>query len=126
MVARYYEPSCAAEVQHIVQEARRNGKKVRVAGDSHSWSPLSLTDDYLIGTRRFNRILRISATPPQITVEPGVTIAETLRAFSAHGVCLPMNVDIPTLTIGGAVAVGSNGFSRKWGRIPSSCRKPSW
>ena len=32
-----------------------------------------------------------------------------------HGVCLPMNVDLPTLTISGAVAVGANGFSRLWG-----------
>ena len=26
-----------------------------------------------------------------------------------------MNVDLPTLTIGGAVAVGANGFSKPWG-----------
>jgi FAD/FMN-containing dehydrogenase len=26
-----------------------------------------------------------------------------------------MNVDLPTITIGGAVSVGANGFSRLWG-----------
>lgn len=114
-VARYYEPASVAEVQQIVKEARQNRKKVRVVGDSHSWSPLGLTEDYLIGTRRLNRILAISTDPPRVTVEPGVTVGDTLRAFSQHGVCLPMNVDIPTITIGGAVAVGANGFSRRWG-----------
>lgn len=114
-VARYYEPTSAAEVQQIVKAARLNRRKVRVVGDSHSWSPLGVTDDYLIGTRRFNKILDISANPPRITVEPGVTVGDTLRAFVKHGVCLPMNVDLPTLTIGGAVAVGANGFSKLWG-----------
>lgn len=114
-VARYYEPTTAAEVQQIVREARQNGRKVRVVGDSHSWSPLVTTTDYLIGTRRLNKILSISTSPPRITVEPGVTVGATLRAFIKHGVCLPMNVDLPTITIGGAVAVGANGFSKLWG-----------
>lgn len=114
-VARYYEPTSAAEVQQIVAEARQHGRKVRVVGDSHSWSPLAVTDDYLIGTRRLNKILNISTYPPRITVEPGVTVGDTLRACIQHGVCLPMNVDLPTITIGGAVAVGANGFSKLWG-----------
>src|SRR4026207_2015849 len=113
--ARYYEPTSAAEVQQIVKEARQNGRKVRVVGDSHSWSPLALTDDYLICTRRLNKILNISTSPPQMTVEPGVTVGDTLRAGIQHGVCLPMNGDLPTITIGGAVAVGANGFSKLWG-----------
>ena len=114
-VARYYEPTSTAEVQQIVREARQNGKKVRVVGDSHSWSPLAQSKDYLICTRRFNKILNIRTDPPQITVEPGVTVGQTLYAFTQHGVCFPMNVDLPTLTIGGAVAVGANGFSKRWG-----------
>ncbi|MEI7771806.1 MAG: FAD-binding protein [Chloroflexales bacterium] len=114
-VARYYEPSTAAEVQQIVREARQNGCNVRVVGDSHSWSPLVTTTDYLICTRHLNKILSVSTSPPRITVEPGVTVGDTLRAFITHGVCLPMNVDLPTITIGGAVAVGANGFSKRWG-----------
>lgn len=114
-VARYYEPTSTEEVQEIVREARRAGKKVRVVGDSHSWSPLAVTEDYLVCTKRLNRILDVSADPPRITVQPGVTVGQTLRAFKRHGVCLPMNVDLPTITIGGAVSVGANGFSPSWG-----------
>lgn len=114
-VARYYEPESTTDVQQIILEAQRNHQQVRVVGDSHSWSPLVQTEGYLVSTRRFNRILQVSANPPSITVEPGASIAATLQACRQHGVCLPMNVDIPTLTIGGAVSVGANGFSQAWG-----------
>lgn len=112
---RYYEPTSTEGVQQIVREARQNGKKVRVVGDSHSWSPIALTNDYMISTKRFNKILNISSNPPRITVEPGVTVGDTLRAFMKNDVCFPMNVDLPTLTIAGAVSVGANGFSKNWG-----------
>ena len=113
--ARHYEPTTVAELQEIVALARREGRKVRVVGDSHSWSPLCVTDDYLVSIRGLRRILSISQDPPRITVEPGVTVGETLAAYEQAGVCLPMNVDIPTITIGGAVAVGANGFSKDHG-----------
>jgi len=114
-VTRYYEPTSVEEIQLIVKEARQNKRKVRVVGDSHSWSPIAVTQDYLICTRRLNKIFDVSTNPPRITVQPGVTVGDTLRAFIKHGMCLPMNVDLPTLTIGGAVAVGANGFSKLWG-----------
>lgn len=110
--ARYYEPASAVEVQAIVRAARRDGRKVRVVGDRHSWSPLAVTDDYLVSTRRLRRILSVETSPARITVEPGVTVGETLAAYRRAGVCLPMNVDIPTITIAGAVAVGANGFAK--------------
>jgi FAD/FMN-containing dehydrogenase len=113
--ARRYEPETTAEVQAIIAAARRDGRKVRVVGDSHSWSPLAQTDDYQISTRRMRRILAIGKDPLRITVEPGVTVGETLAAYERAGVCLPMNVDIPTITIGGAVSVGANGFARECG-----------
>jgi FAD/FMN-containing dehydrogenase len=115
IVSRYYEPRSVEEVQQIVVDARRNRKKVRVVGDSHSWSPLSTVDDYMISTRRLNRILAVGTDPPRITVQPGVTVGDTLRAYERHGVVLPMNVDVPPITIAGAVSVGANGFSRRWG-----------
>ncbi len=61
-VARYYEPTSVSEIQQIVKEARQNGRKVRVVGDSHSWSPLVVTKDDLISTRRLNKILNVSTT----------------------------------------------------------------
>jgi UDP-N-acetylenolpyruvoylglucosamine reductase len=112
---RYEEPSTAEEVQSLVKEAKEAGQKIRVVGDSHSWSPLVPTNEMMISTANLNRIISVEQDPPSITVEPGVTVAQTLNAYSEHGVTLPMNVDVPPITIGGAVSVGANGFSRHWG-----------
>lgn len=115
-VSHYFEPKSVAEIQQIVKQALQENKKVRVVGDSHSWSPLSVTNDYLINTTKyFNKVLAVTKDPNTIVVEPGATVADTLVAYRRHGLVLPMNVDVPPITIGGAISVGANGFSKDWG-----------
>lgn len=114
-VVHFCEVETVADIQHVVRRARAEGVKVRVVGDAHSWSPLAVVSDYLISTAKMDRILAVSVDPPRITVEPGVTVGQTLAAYARHGVVLPTNVDIPTITVAGAVAVGANGFSQRWG-----------
>ena len=115
-VSHYFEPKTVAEIQQIVKQALLENKKVRVVGDSHSWSPLSVTNDYLINTSKyFNKVLAVTKDPDTIVVEPGATVADTLKAYRRHGLVLPMNVDVPPITIGGAISVGANGFSKDWG-----------
>jgi len=46
-------------------------------------------------------------------VEPGVSVVQTLKSYAKSGFVLPMNVDATPITIGGAVSVGANGFSKK-------------
>lgn len=115
-VANYFEPATVEHIQAIVKRAYQENKKVRVVGDSHSWSPLCVTNDYLINTsKHFNKILKVTQNPDRIVLEPGATVADTLKVYRKHGVVLPMNVDVPPITIGGAISVGANGFSRHWG-----------
>jgi FAD/FMN-containing dehydrogenase len=115
-VSHYFEPKTVAEIQQIVKQALLENKKIRVVGDSHSWSPLSVTNDYLINTsKHFNKVLAVTKDPDTIVVEPGATVADTLKAYRRHGLVLPMNVDVPPITIGGAISVGANGFSKDWG-----------
>ncbi|MBL7813929.1 MAG: FAD-binding protein [Saprospiraceae bacterium] len=115
-VAHYFEPKTVAEVQAIVKKAFQENRKVRVVGDSHSWSPLCVTEDFMINTAKYlNKVLSVTYNPDRIIVEPGATVADTLKAYRKHSVVLPMNVDVPPITIAGAISVGANGFSRHWG-----------
>lgn len=115
-VANYYEPQSVADIQAIVKRAFQENRKVRVVGDAHSWSPLCVTQDIMINTsKHLNKVWAVTKNPDRIVVEPGATVADTLKAYRKHGVVLPMNVDVPPITIAGAISVGANGFSRHWG-----------
>lgn len=112
-----FYPQSANEIADIVKLAKREKTTVRVYGDSHSYCPLVPTQGYLISTKKLNKVLssveEIRATG-KLWVEPGVTVDQTLKVYEESGFVLPMNVDVPPITIGGAISVGANGFGKNF------------
>ncbi|HEX7154271.1 MAG TPA: D-arabinono-1,4-lactone oxidase [Thermoanaerobaculia bacterium] len=94
---RVFYPKSLDDLVAIVHLARVERKKIRVAGDSHTWSPLVPTDDYLVFTKHLKGIRVDLSKPerPRVTVAPGTTIAEFNDACRENGLVLPTNV-VPT------------------------------
>lgn len=105
-----FVPKTKAEIVHIIHEARKHGKKVRVAGSGHSWSPLVPTDGYLIRMQHFNKIA-INEDKTMVTLGPAITVDQLAQFFLDHDVCVPSSVGIGLgeATMGGVFSTGCHG-----------------
>src|SRR4051812_12241116 len=83
--SKIFYPETCADLVAIVKHARREGKRVRAAGQGHTMGPMSITDDYLVMIERLNKIGPVQADQGLITFEAGVSVAELDRALCGSG-----------------------------------------
>lgn len=104
-------PETREDLVEIVRRARAEGKKIRVAGKGHSWSPLVPTDGLMVFVDRLNKVSVDVSNPaePRVTVETGATVADVIAECRKFKVCLPTNVVPELIQYGGLVATGSHG-----------------
>src|SRR5688500_15833986 len=80
-------PGSAAEVQQIVRACSRERVPfvARGHGTGLSGGALPVAGGVVISLARLNRVLHVDLPNRQVTVEPGVTHAETTRQVAPHG-----------------------------------------
>ena len=71
-----FYPENLEDVKAIVDKAAQRNKKIRCAASGHSWSSLSITEDYLVVVNNLNEI-SISCEGDEwvATVQPGSYIS---------------------------------------------------
>lgn len=117
---RIFHPETLDDVVAIIRSARAEKKRIRFAGDSHSWSPLVPTQDYLVFTKKLKGIEADLSDPshPRLTVGPGTTIAEFNEVCRKHGLVLPANVVPTDFHIAAVAAAGCHGTGRLEPTVP--------
>ena len=120
--AKVLEPRTIEEAVAFIKTAAQNGTKLRLSGASHSTSSLILGDADYLSTKSLNRIGNIESLNGEttITVEAGVRLGQLAKHLDKHGYsfgfAFPAYQD---LTIGGVIATGSHGSSRRHVAISS-------
>lgn len=106
-----FRPRGRDDLIDVVHRARRDGRRLRVTGSSHSFSPLVPTNEYLVysGDMRGASVDTSDPARPRLTVETGATGKDALDAMSPRGVALPTNVVLKSVTYGGLIAAGCHG-----------------
>jgi predicted NAD/FAD-binding protein len=108
---RVFVPRTREDLVEVVRVAREQGKRIRVCGESHTFSALVPTDDYLIDVRQMRRVEvdRDHPDGPRVHVESGATVAEVDAALQAQGLVIPTNVVLSSVRYGGLIATGCHG-----------------
>lgn len=104
---RHFEPTSPAEVSRIVKEAARHRRRLVIRGRGHTVNGQSQTTDWLLDTRRLDRI----DVPHEgsIWVGAGATWRDVLRHCAQVGKCPPVLTDYLGLSVGGTLSVGGFG-----------------
>jgi FAD-linked oxidoreductase len=111
------QPRTQEELCAIVRECRAAGKKLRVVGSGHSFTPLVATDGVLINLDQDHGVEAIDALKRQVTVRAGTKIKALGELLFEHGLAQENLGDIDSQSIAGAVSTGTHGTGMTLGSI---------
>jgi len=110
-------PSSRQEIVDIVNEARQNGRKLRVVGSGHSILPLAISEGITLSLNKYRGVVRVDLGAKQITVKAGTTLREINTALDSYGLALSVLSCISVQSIAGAFMTGTHGTAVKHGNL---------
>jgi L-gulonolactone oxidase len=102
-------PRTVEEVAAAVRAAQAAGRRVRVAGAGHSFSPLVPTDGMLLRLDALDRVLEVDRERGLARVQAGIRLHALSDALATHGLALPNLGDVDRQSLAGALATGTHG-----------------
>lgn len=112
-----FYPENVQDIQTIIFLGKKNLKKVRCIGSTHSLNPCSINDDYTISLDRLNHILEVGKD--YCIVEAGIKIRDLCIQLEKHNLTLPILGAIAEQTIAGAAMTGTRGQGPSEGSLGS-------
>lgn len=113
----FIEPNNLSQLQSIVRQAYKTGRKIRVVGAGHSFTPLVATSDTMISLRHLVGIDQIDRTKHHVTVWGGTNLKELGEQLWEQGYAMENLGDINKQTIAGAISTGTHGTGIHFGSI---------
>jgi len=111
--AASFRPDTVEAVRRIVDDARRDGRRVRTTGMLHSSSSIIAANEVWLSTRGLDRILSIDPDAKRVVLEPGVRFRPLLTALEARGLTLENTGGVLEQTIAGALTCDTHGTGRE-------------
>lgn len=119
-------PKDAAELVSLVQQAERDGKRIRMTGSGHSFSDVAVSDDYLLLPSELDHVLALersrltpaaSADGTLVRVTAGCTIRFLNQELERRGLAFGNLGGWDAQTIVGAIMTGTHGSGLHHGPI---------
>ncbi len=116
-------PSSEADVAALVNDAAASGRKVRVVGAGHSFTPLIETDGHLVSLDRMSGLISTDRAAREATAWAGTRLFDLGRLLHAEGLGQENLGDIDQQSIAGALATGTHGTGERFGVIATQARE---
>jgi L-gulono-1,4-lactone dehydrogenase len=108
--ARTARPATVEQVADEIGLAREAGRRVRVAGTGHSFSPVALTDGtHLHLAGELARVHDVDRAAGLVRVGAGMPLHELSLELDRHGLALENLGDIDVQTVAGALSTATHG-----------------
>jgi len=113
----WHLPNAEDQVVSLVREAAASGRRIRVVGAGHSFSPIAVPDDLAVSLDRYAGVVSWGET--EVTVRAGTRLRDLNLALAKKGLALPILGSIAQQSVAGAVATGTHGSSLVHGNLAS-------
>lgn len=110
-------PESEEAIVLLVQRAVENGRKVRVIGSGHSFTPLVPTDDVLVSLDTFQGLVSVDRNALRAAVRGGTKLYALGELLFAAGMAMENMGDIDAQSIAGTISTGTHGTGVDFGTI---------
>lgn len=110
-------PGSINELRRLVSVYARDGRRVRVVGSGHSFTPLVQSDDVLISLDNLQGVELLDAERETVTVLGGTKLKMLGETLLAHGLAQENLGDIDVQSIAGAISTGTHGTGIAFGSL---------
>ncbi len=97
-----------------IVDAHEAGRRIKVAGSGHSFSPVALTEGTLLRVELLDRILDVDGASGLVKVEAGIGLGELSRRLDSHGLALENLGDIDRQTLAGSISTATHGTGARF------------
>ncbi len=115
----YIQPQSVAEIEQVVNLARKSRRRICLVGSGHSPSDLTCTSSWLVNLDNFNKILSVDKATGLVTMQSGIRLYELGEQLDRHGLAMPSLGSINEQSIAGVFSTGTHGSSLRHGLISS-------
>ena len=113
----WHRPTSTVDILRIVERCAADGRRLRVVGAGHSWSPINAPDDEAMTLEALQGAVAIDRTGNTVTVPGGMPLREVTAHLARAGLSLPIVGSIQAQTVAGAIATGTHGSSLTHGNL---------
>ncbi|MFF2481093.1 D-arabinono-1,4-lactone oxidase [Paenibacillus sp. NPDC058071] len=110
-------PRSVDEVAEAVRVCRREGRRLRIVGSGHSFTPIAATDELLISLDGLQGIVGVDPEGFTATVWAGTKLKLLGELLFENGLSQENLGDIDVQSIAGAVSTGTHGTGISFGNI---------
>ncbi|MEB9504028.1 D-arabinono-1,4-lactone oxidase [Bacillus anthracis] len=110
-------PESIQDVVEVIELARKEGKKIRVVGSGHSFTPLVQTEEILVSLDELKGIVNVDAEKMVAEVWAGTKLHELGKLLEEKGYAQENLGDIDSQSIAGAISTGTHGTGITFGSL---------
>ena len=105
--ANLITPSTLQEIVAAVKSANDKGRRLRVLGSGHSWSPVATSSDIMLSLVNYGGVVALDKQALTVTVKGGTRLSQVNAALSEQGFALSILPSVSSQTVAGAIATGA-------------------
>lgn len=111
-------PRTVDELVQLVADCGRTGRRLRVAGSGHSFTPLVASDDLLVSLKNLTGLDEsVGPARNRATALGGTRLRELGQALFDHSLAMENLGDIDDQSLSGAISTGTHGTGTGFGSI---------
>ena len=105
----FHQPQNLTELHTAIEHAAGRGKRIRVVGAGHSFTPIAFGPEHLVNLDELRGIVAVDAASQRVRFHAGTRLRDIPDLLLPHGLALPNQGDVNPQSLAGAVSTGTHG-----------------